>query len=397
MRRIARHELAVYSPLSITHLASALLRGWSRGTARAARALLAREFEAEHVVLTDSGRSALQLAIASAMRGAGRRAVALPAFQCYEVATAAVGAGHPVALYDVDPSTLQPDLASIERALRAGAAVVVVAPLYGYPVDWEEIAALASRHGAVAIEDAAQGHGAEWKGRWLGTMGDLAVVSFGRGKGWTGAGGGALLVRSQRVRGELPPLAASSAAHEIRVALSAGLQLALGRAWLYGVPASIPALRLGETHYHDPVPPREATKFSAALIARTFDASVGEVARRRANAAQWLLDLPAGLASCVPAVLAGGTGGFLRLPLRVARWRGHDRAPAAARRLGIARSYPRTLAELPALAPLLIDPRSRFPGAETLSRELVTLPTHSGVAAAARRDVVGLLRDVASG
>lgn len=393
MRLLTRHELPVHSPLTVADLIAALRSRSTRERERTTAALLIRALDARRAVLTDSGRSALQLAIAAGMRIVGGRAVALPAFQCYEVAAAAVGAGSRIALYDVDPTTLLPDLTSLERALRLGASVVVVAPLYGYPVDWDAIATLTARYGAIAIEDAAQGHGAEWKGRPLGTLGELSVVSFGRGKGWTGGGGGALLLRSERVNAMDVFLEKASAGREVRVVMAAALQLAFGRGWLYGIPASIPALRLGETHYQDPMPPREVTKFSSALIARTYDRSAAEIARRRTNAAQWLRELPPELASRVPPVHPDGTGGFLRLPLRLPHWRDRDKSPTAARRLGVARSYPRTLAQLPAVAPLLMDTHARFPGAETLSRELVTLPTHSRMGARARKDVVLMLAD----
>ncbi len=108
--------------------------------------------------------------------------MALPAFTCYDIASAAVGAGVRVALYDVDPDTLGPDPASLERVLAAGAGAVVAGPLYGVPLEWDALRALADRHGALLIEDAAQGHGASWRGRPLGSLGDLSVLSFGRGK-----------------------------------------------------------------------------------------------------------------------------------------------------------------------------------------------------------------------
>src|SRR5690242_11455191 len=73
---------------------------------------------------------------------------------------------------------------------------------------------------------------------------------------------------------------------------------------------------------------------------------------------------------------AGGTPGYLRLPLRLPRGLAGLADPALARRLGVARGYPGTLAELPEVATRLVR-RARWPGAEELVRELVTLPTHS--------------------
>ena len=78
---------------------------------------------------------------------------------------------------------------SLERALKRGAGVVVVAPLCGIPVDWDRVGRCLAPYGALAVEDAAQGHGAEWRGLPLGGLGTLSVLSFARGKGWTGGRG----------------------------------------------------------------------------------------------------------------------------------------------------------------------------------------------------------------
>ncbi|MEO5588654.1 MAG: aminotransferase class I/II-fold pyridoxal phosphate-dependent enzyme, partial [Gemmatimonadaceae bacterium] len=90
--------------------------------------ILRARFNAATVVLTGSGTQALHSAIAmTAAQAPPGSTVALPAFSCYDVASAAIGAGMPVALYDLDPSTLGPDRASLERVLQSGARVVVVA------------------------------------------------------------------------------------------------------------------------------------------------------------------------------------------------------------------------------------------------------------------------------
>ena len=124
-----------------------------------------------------------------------RPTVALPAFSCFDVAAAAVRFGRPVRFYDVDPATLGPDPESLRRAVAAGARVVVAASAFGVPVDWELVGHALSGSDALVIEDAAQGHGGRWAGARLGAHGRLGVLSFGRGKGWTGGTGGALLVR----------------------------------------------------------------------------------------------------------------------------------------------------------------------------------------------------------
>lgn len=357
------------------------------------RALLAREFAADGVALFASGTQALQVALADAARAVGPDAmVALPAFTCFDVATAAVGAQLHIALYDVDPATLAPDLDSLTAALVGGARIVVVAPLFGVPVDWEAVRACVAAAGnkAVIIEDAAQGSGASWQGRPLGTLGDTSVLSFGRGKGWTGGCGGALLTR----RRGAPPVTRNTMdlGAELRVLTLAAAQWAFGRPALYGIPAALPWLGLGETRYRDPVPPRPLPRASAGLLLRDVAASRREADERRQRAERLLAAI-----ARTPRVrriqpLAGGVPGYLRLPIRVAGGLGGLADAAAARRLGVARSYPSALGELPAVRQRLVNSGGRWPGAVELARDLITLPTHSLLS---ERDVDQVARAVA--
>ena len=148
--------------------------------------LIKLHWSAQQVVLTDSGTSALLLAIKVAVPPNG--IVALPAWGCYDLATAAEGADVRVALYDVDPHTLAPDPESLRGALALGAQGIVIAHFYGVPVDMEAVKRTADAAGATVIEDAAQAIGATWRGRPVGSNGALGVLSFGRGKGLNGGG-----------------------------------------------------------------------------------------------------------------------------------------------------------------------------------------------------------------
>ncbi|HET9275331.1 MAG TPA: DegT/DnrJ/EryC1/StrS family aminotransferase, partial [Gemmatimonadales bacterium] len=180
-----RYLPPVRSPVTLRAVLAGLVP--RRSALERARELIAAECEPDAVLLTDSGTSALRLALEAVTRQRGKDAtIALPAWCCYDVATAADGAGVRVVLYDLDPSTLSPDLGSLERVLARGASAVVVAHLYGYPVDLRAVRDLADRAGALLIEDAAQGVGGRYEGRPLGVYAPLAVLSFGRGKGRTG-------------------------------------------------------------------------------------------------------------------------------------------------------------------------------------------------------------------
>lgn len=337
--------------------------------------LIRREYSAQRVLLCASGTQALQVAIGVArkMFGTNDAAVALPAFSCFDVASAAVGVGGPVSLYDIDPSSLAPDPESLERALQSGAKVVVVAPLYGIPVDWERIAQIAASHGALVIEDAAQGHGASYRGRPLGSLGDISTLSFGRGKGWTGGSGGAVLFR--RGMASLPELPVAGDAAGLLSVIKLAAQWSLGRPALFWVPNALPGLGLGETVYHEPTVPSDIAESATAAILASRAAAIAEADARRANAL-WIhegLRLQHVLRG-VESEVEESVSGYIRLPLLAPHGIGGFGADAGA--LGIARSYPVPLSELAVLAGSIVGARE-FAGASRLARELVTLPVHS--------------------
>lgn len=372
-----RHQLPVYSPVPASAWAGALLETVFPHSERLAdlRRKLLSDFRADDALLCGSGTQALQLAIEMALtRHDSGDSVALPAFTCYDVASAAIGAGARVCLYDVDPDTLAPDEDSLVRALQSGARVVVLAPLYGVPFDIVSVVRLVSSFGGTVIEDAAQCHGAFWGTDRLGSIADLSVLSFGRGKGWTGGGGGAVLRRAGAPA--FPELRPSPrGGGKLPVSLFA--QWALARPAIYGIPRSLPGLGLGETSFKAPLPPAPMPASCAAALLRSSSPAAAEPEIRRRNADSIVGGLSNDAQVAAIAVDSEGTPGFLRLPLRVRGGMGSFGPGRAAREAGIEAGYPTTLAGVGDLMSLLDTQNKALPGAELLVSELVTLPTHS--------------------
>ena len=337
-------------------------------------------------LLTDSGTTALRAALVAVLKARPGAAVALPAFSCYDLATAANGAGVPVVLYDTDPQTLTPDLASLRRALRLNVGAIVVVHLYGYPVDLFEVNRLAAEAGggAIVIEDAAQAAGATLRERPLGTQSSLAVLSFGRGKGMTGGSGGALLAHDEvgeRVIEHGRTLIAKPHRGWSDL-VSVAAQVLLERPQLYAVPAALPFLHLGETVYRAPHPSRGASPASCAVVAATWTLADQEVETRRSNAARLLT----ALRRRSPAFEAVHTNadarpGYLRLAVLASPDARRTAAGSAARRLGVSPSYPRVLSELEQLSTRCVNRDAALPGARTLTSRLLTLPTHGRLGA----------------
>jgi dTDP-4-amino-4,6-dideoxygalactose transaminase len=364
-----RRQLTVASPLTAGNIAGAVIDTVARrDLSERVRQSLARTFDASEVVLTDSGTSALVLALrAVAKPGA---VVAMPAYACVDLIAAARRANVQVRLFDIDPLTLSPDIDSLRRVLAEHVSAVVVAHLYGFPADMEAVARVASETGTPIVEDAAQHACATINGRPTGTFGNVTVLSFGRGKGTTSGRGGVLL----RPRDSTTPIPAS--AHDLAPASGArdlavaSASWALGRPSIYGIPASISALHLGETIYHEAGEPRSMSRAAGALLHRTLRGMRPAAAARRANAA--ILRAAADQSRHVISVRAieSGDAGYLRFPVLL---RGDVRdAPE----LGIARGYPRALSLEPEMQPCLVTSREPLHGANELGDRLVTLPTH---------------------
>jgi dTDP-4-amino-4,6-dideoxygalactose transaminase len=203
------------------------------------------------------------------------------------------------------------------------------------------------------------------------------VLSFGRGKGWTGGRGGAVLVRD-RVLADFSrglPLPEPRSRDEFKSIVTAAALAFLAHPSRYAVPAHLPWLHLGETRYHEPAPLGGLSRSAATILLASLAAADAEAAHRRTNA-RALLDALSERpdAARTIGVPAGARAGYLRLPLRLQRASSFSHRLSA--RLGIARGYPSTLAELPAVRSYL-RPSGPLPGANALVRELVTLATHN--------------------
>lgn len=380
---IGRRQLPAASPLPWTAVSAVL---GTRDPRETLAGDLRRWTGAQEVLLTGSGTTALTLALRAAAERRPGAPCAMPGYACFDLVTAAVGAGVPVVLYDVDPRTLAPDPDSLERALAGGAAALVVAHLFGLPVPMEVMRAAADRAGALLIEDAAQGTGATWRGRPLGAHGDLGVLSFGRGKGETGGSGGALLLRgasllSSATRTALLPAAPGHLGRAVRL----GAQYLLGRPGLYALPSAIPWLRLGETVYRDPGPLTGMPAGSARVLERTRPLAAAEAETRRRTADRYRELLESHDIAGAVHQAADAQAGWLRFPVVP-----HDvvRLDARATRLGIARGYPVPLSQVAAWAGQL-RAGTVLRGADLLARTLFTLPTHGLLSA---RDLDALER-----
>ena len=146
-----------------------------------------------HAVGVNNGTNSLYLALLAAGIGPGDEVVTIP-HTFIASASAIQYTGAKVVFCDIDPVSFTMDPEALEAAITPKTKAVVPVHLYGQMADMDPIMEIARKHNLIVLEDAAQAHGAEYKGRRAGSIGDLAGFSFYPGKNLGAAGEGGATV-----------------------------------------------------------------------------------------------------------------------------------------------------------------------------------------------------------
>jgi perosamine synthetase len=146
-------------------------------------------------VAVSNGSVALDLAVALLGLEQGDEVI-MPSFTIISPAQSIVRAGGIPVLVDSDPRTWQMDVTQIQNKITPKTKAILVVHIYGHPADMDPVMELAKRNHLTVIEDAAEVHGAEYKGIKCGGIGDISTFSFYANKLVTTGEGGMVLVRS---------------------------------------------------------------------------------------------------------------------------------------------------------------------------------------------------------
>lgn len=173
----------------------------------------------------NSGTSALHAALLAA--GVGPKdEVIVPSFTFVATAEVVVLTGARPIFVDIDPKTYCMDPEEVKHAISGRTKAIIPVHLYGHPCDMDPLIECAHEHGIIVIEDAAQAHGAEYKGKKAGVLGDLACFSFYATKNMTTGEGGMITTNSEefmekirliRSHGEKEPYKSVMIGHNYRL------------------------------------------------------------------------------------------------------------------------------------------------------------------------------------
>ena len=160
-----------------------LASGWYIGGESVER--FEREFAeytgADFCVATGNGLDALHLALRALEVGPGDEVI-VPSHTFIATWLAVTQSGATIVPVEPNETTFTIDPERIERVITSKTKVILPVHLYGHPVDLDPILEIAGRHGIKVLEDAAQAHGARYKGRRIGSHGDIVAWSFYPGK-----------------------------------------------------------------------------------------------------------------------------------------------------------------------------------------------------------------------
>jgi dTDP-4-amino-4,6-dideoxygalactose transaminase len=166
---------------------------------------LEREFAgycgAAFAVGVANGTDALQLALMACDVGPEDEVVTTPLSATF-TALAISATGATPRFVDIDPETYNIDPQRLAEAVGPRTKAIIPVHLYGQPADMDPILAIARQHDLQVIEDAAQAHGAEYKGRKAGTLGDVACFSFYPSKNLGAFGDAGMVVTDNKVISE---------------------------------------------------------------------------------------------------------------------------------------------------------------------------------------------------
>jgi len=156
----------------------------------------------KHGVGTNNGTSALQLALIALGIEAGDEVI-VPTLTFIAVPNGVHYCNAKPILVDCDPLTYAIDPVQVEKKITSRTRAIIVVHLYGHPVDMDPILKIADRHGLPVIEDAAEAHGAEYKGQRVGGIGRCGTFSFYGNKIITTGEGGMVVTNDEALAAKL--------------------------------------------------------------------------------------------------------------------------------------------------------------------------------------------------
>lgn len=153
---------------------------------------------AKHAIAVSSGTAALHVALLCAGVGPGDEVI-VPAFTMASSWMAVMYCGAVPVFVDVESDIYTIDPSKIEAVITRKTKAIMPVHIYGHPVELDEVSRIAKKHQLIVLEDAAEAHGAKYKGKLVGSIGDMSAFSFYANKIITTGEGGMVVTNDDRL------------------------------------------------------------------------------------------------------------------------------------------------------------------------------------------------------
>jgi len=332
-------------------------------------------FGTDHVFSVSSGKAALYLILIALMHLRNRAKVIIPAYTCYSVPSAVLKAGLKIVLCDIRTETMDFDYEALKPLLDDDTLCIIPTHLFGIPSVVDNIKNICEEKGIYIVEDAAQAMGVTLGEKKLGTLGDVAFFSLGRGKNITCGSGGIIVTYSEEIATVLRKLYGDLDREPAREYLINIFSVILMNIFinpcLYWFPKGLPFLKIGETKFYKDFPVFRLNAFKAGLLRRWREilgaynhgrSETGDYYRKGLKLENTLpiYSLP------VP---------YLRFPVYGRMNQVKDNVYEHYRDFGITRMYPDSVNKIEEIKDSFNG--TSYRNSETIAKTLFTLPTHS--------------------
>jgi len=158
----------------------------------------AKYHSAKFGITCTNGTAALEIALRAMDIGPGDEVI-VPAYTFIATASAVLMVGAKPVFVDIDPETYNIDTKKIESAITPKTKAIIPVHLAGCPANMDDILNIAKKYNLRVLEDAAQAHGAEWRGKKVGALGDMGIFSFQSSKNMNAGEGGIILTNDEEL------------------------------------------------------------------------------------------------------------------------------------------------------------------------------------------------------
>jgi dTDP-4-amino-4,6-dideoxygalactose transaminase len=352
-----------------------------------------------HALAVNTGRTALTLALLALKQGDAKNEVIMPGYTCFTVPSAIKRAGLRAQLVDFAPESMQYDLSLLEKLDTTHTlAIILIYPfaMYSNP---EPILAWAKSRNVFVIEDVAQGFGLRHGKQMIGTLGDIGIYSFSKGKTITSVRGGVAITNNKEIAARLNAqreneCTAPGLVSQLRIIFEAIILWLFLPPSRFGLITKLPFVKLGETHYEPNFTLGRMSSTAAALAIRKTGI-LDQINYARTEVGRTQLSQLAEKVKHGRIVSTRESESehslFLRLVLLAKTQAERDRLLAEGKSLGFSRMYGEPLCVIDDSALWAENGKQSTPVAEDFAHRMLTLPTHAFVTENDLREMVRIL------